>query len=129
LEEIGLPLGGGSEPNYGRFPADPTLSEALLAACERATGTKAVSGTFLTVSRITSSLAESERLTRCLGRVLCESMEGAAAAQVAHHYGLPFGELRAVSNQIEDRERQRWDFEAAAISCARALGAFLGGPR
>jgi futalosine hydrolase len=126
LAEIDLPLAQADPPLYNRFPVDAKLSGRILEACRRATpGGRVASGPLLTASRITSSRAEAERLENLFGPLLCESMEGAAAAQVAHHYGLPFAELRAVSNLIDDRERQRWDFAAATQACCRALSALL----
>ena len=121
--EIGLPL-------ESRFPADPELTVRLLSACRRAAlpGRRTASGPFLTVSRITSSRAEAQRLEQLFGPLLCESMEGAAAAQVARHYGLPFAELRAVSNLVDDRDRQRWDWELAERACCLAVSTLLEGP-
>lgn len=123
LAEIGLPLVATEPPLYGRFPVAEGLTGRVLAACRRSLfpGQELASGPFLTVSRLTCSRAEAGRLQALLGPLLCESMEGAAAAQVAHHYGLPFAEVRAVANLIDDRQRQAWDFGLAARNCGRAV--------
>jgi futalosine hydrolase len=127
LEEIGLPLVPGEPPLYGRFPADPRLAALAVEACRSTLppGRRVASGPLLTVSRITSARAEAERLLRLLGPILGENMEGAAAAQVARHYGLPFCELRAVANLVDDRDRQRWDFSLAASACCLAVAALI----
>ncbi len=40
---------------------------------------------------------------------VCEACEGAAAGLVARRLGLPYAELRVLSNTTGDRERQRWE--------------------
>ena len=42
-----------------------------------------------------------------------EAMEGAAVAVAAARLGVPFAELRVISNTAGDRARQRWDLPAA----------------
>ncbi|MFH0810455.1 MAG: futalosine hydrolase [Pseudomonadota bacterium] len=128
LEEIGLPLQKNTQPPvYNHLPVDAGLSAAALDACRRvAPPFKALAGPFLTVSRVTSALAEAERLSRLFPKkILCENMEGAAAALVALHYGLAFCEIRAISNLVDDREQQSWDFALASQNCARAVAALL----
>jgi len=131
LAEMCVPLPAEEPPMLNRMGADPTLSSRLTAACFEVAGpqVRVASGAMLTVSRITSSRAEAERLVALFGPLLCENMEGAAAAQVARHYGLPFAEVRAVSNLVDDRARQCWDFPLAAASCCRAVAAFVDGLR
>lgn len=51
-----------------------------------------------------------------------EAMEGAAAGLVAARLGVPFAEVRAVSNTTGDRPGQRWDLEAALDAIARFMG-------
>jgi futalosine hydrolase len=127
LAEIGLPLLALDPPLHNRFPVSDALTRRLLAACRQSAlpGQQTLSGAFLTVSRITCCREEADRLEELLGPLLCENMEGAAAAQVAHHYGLAFAEVRSVSNLVDDRERQSWDFELAARNCCRVVRFFL----
>ena len=40
-------------------------------------------------------------------------MEGAAAAHLCLRYDLPFLELRAISNRVEDRNRDAWNIPLA----------------
>ena len=50
-------------------------------------------------------------------------MEGAAAAHVCVLYGVPFLEVRGVSNMVADRDRSAWDLEGAAARAAHAARA------
>jgi futalosine hydrolase len=54
-------------------------------------------------------------------------MEGAAVAQVCETYGVPFLELRGVSNMVEDRNLDNWDLEGAGKMAQQALIALLRG--
>ncbi len=58
--------------------------------------------------------------------VALESMEGFAAAQVALALGLPFVELRAVSNRVGDRDKRNWKLAEAARAAAAAAHYALG---
>jgi futalosine hydrolase len=53
--------------------------------------------------------------------VSVESMEGAAAAQTARALGVPFAELRAVSNVVGERDKAHWDLRGA-VRVARDAG-------
>jgi len=57
--------------------------------------------------------------------VSIESMEGAAAAQVADRLGLPFAEVRGVSNLVGERDKRAWDLRSAIAHSCRALRALL----
>ncbi|HEX7239102.1 MAG TPA: hypothetical protein VF263_02460, partial [Longimicrobiaceae bacterium] len=56
---------------------------------------------------------------------LCEGMEGAALAHVCALYGVPFLELRAVSNAVEDRDLSRWRLPEAVDAATRAVRAVV----
>lgn len=56
---------------------------------------------------------------------ICESMEGAAVAHLCLAYGLPFLEVRGISNLVEDRRREGWDLPLAAQRAQRAGRALL----
>ena len=47
-------------------------------------------------------------------------MEGAAAAHICLMYGVPFAEVRGISNLVVDRDRESWDLPAAADVAQRA---------
>lgn len=78
----------------------------------------------MTVSTITATVTRSNQLHRHFGAVI-ENMEGAGAAHVAIHYGLPFLEIRAVSNRVGDRDKRRWDLPLSFRACAQAVRTYL----
>ena len=81
-------------------------------------------GPFLTSERVTASAGRAQRLERLYGAV-CENMEGAAAAQVAVIYRVPFAELRGISNVVGPRERSSWKIDEAADNAGDAAAFFL----
>jgi futalosine hydrolase len=81
-------------------------------------------GPFLSVSTISGTSARGDELFVRF-RALCENMEGAAAAQVAALYGIPFIEVRGISNMVEDRDRDRWDIDTASYNCAKFIEGFI----
>jgi nucleoside phosphorylase len=60
-------------------------------------------------------------------RAAVESMEGYSLFYVCERYGIPFAELRAVSNRVWD-ERSRWDIPLATARLAEALTEILARP-
>ncbi len=125
--ELGLPIAlvHGHESG-GRFPLDPTLVRAAVDAVERIddsdwpAGRPVVfTGPCVTTSQVTGVQSEGEAI---VGRweALAESMEGAAAAQVCALHGVPFLEVRGVSNLVVDRDRASWEITRAAETAGRA---------
>ena len=57
--------------------------------------------------------------------VAVESMEGAGAARAAAHLGVPFVELRGVSNVVGERDKSAWRLPAAVAAACRAAAAAL----
>lgn len=55
------------------------------------------------------------------GREGIESMEGAAVFYVCLMEGVPFIELRAVSNYVGETDRKKWDIELARQNLVREL--------
>jgi uridine phosphorylase len=51
---------------------------------------------------------------------MVENMEGAAVFAVCHHFGVPCGEIRAVSNYVSD-SREQWDIPTALNNLARII--------
>jgi futalosine hydrolase len=75
---------------------------------------------FVTVSTCSGTNALSDAIEgRTHGAV--ENMEGAAAAQIAQRYGIPFGEVRGISNLTGDRDRAAWKIPEAARAAQEAL--------
>ena len=50
-----------------------------------------------------------------------EAMEGFAVLRAAHLVGVPALEVRAISNEIEEEDRSRWDFTLALAAITDAL--------
>jgi len=118
MEQLGFPLLSGPPPLFNVMPTDPALSERL-AAPSRAPLVR-----FGTSERVTASLEAADRLQRRFD-VAIESMEGAAAAQVCRALGVPFAELRGVSNIVGERDKRAWDVPCAVRASSEALAAAL----
>jgi futalosine hydrolase len=118
MEEIGIPLveASGSRPAlFNYFPLDA----ALVARASKAAGTFAArTGKFLTLSQVTGVRSLGDELYKRFG-ALCESMEGAAAAQVCALHEVPFLEVRGISNLVENRDRAKWRIAEAADAAQR----------
>lgn len=125
-EGIGIPLlERGGERVFNEIALDAALVERARAALE-AVGFRVGVGPFVTVSTCSGTAARGEELVRRFG-ALCEGMEGAALAHVAAIYEVPFLELRAVSNAVEDRDLSRWRLAEAAETAQRAVRVVVAG--
>ncbi|MEV4768442.1 futalosine hydrolase [Micromonospora humida] len=117
VDELGMPpelLGGGPTIDVDR---------ALLGAL-RAALPQAVVGAVLTVSTVTGTAASTTALADRHPDAVAEAMEGYAVAVAATQAGLPFAELRTVSNPVGPRDRDGWRMReafAALTEAARAL--------
>jgi futalosine hydrolase len=101
--------------------AAPHLVEALETALPGA-----VSGDVLTLATVTGTAATADRLATRFPRAAAEAMEGYGVAVAADGAGVPFAELRAISNPIGPRDRAAWrlgDAFAALRAAAPALAA------
>jgi len=131
--ELGLPITQvqGVESG-GRFVFDPALVRAAMDIVQQAEEVRRVEGSerspgrptlfagpCVTSSRITGTASEGEQIRR-RWNALAESMEGAAAAQVCALHGIPFLEIRGISNPVVDRDRASWRIDQAAAVAARA---------
>jgi futalosine hydrolase len=115
-EGIGIPL---VERWFNAFDADAARVEAARHALDAA-GIAARIGPFVTVSACSGTDARGVELAERFGG-LVEGMEGAALAHVATLYDVPFLELRAISNAVEDRDLSRWRLHDAADAAQRAV--------
>lgn len=119
VDELGMPpeqLGGGG----GAIDADPDLLAALTAALPAA-----VTGAVLTVNTVTGTTRTARLLSARHPDAVAEAMEGYGVAVAAAQAGLPFAELRAISNPIGPRDRAAWrlaDALAALTTAAATLG-------
>lgn len=78
-------------------------------------------GAFITVSEVTGTDEKADEMEKRFGGI-CENMEGAAVAQLCILYGIPFLEIRGISNLVKRRNKREWKLSAAArISQEAAL--------
>ncbi|MFW8600349.1 futalosine hydrolase [Desulfobacterota bacterium M19] len=115
------PLAGIEVNNY--MEMDKIFLEQAGAALQRA-AICFQQGPFATVNSVSGTAGRGAALRR-RRRVICENMEGAAAARVCKGFGIPCLELRAVSNMVENRDTSRWRLKEAAWRGAEALRAIL----
>ncbi|NYH44596.1 futalosine hydrolase [Micromonospora jinlongensis] len=116
VAELGMPpamLGVG-----GVVPTDPSLLAALRAALPTAT-----TGPVLTVSTVTGTAASTEELRRRHPEAVAEAMEGYGVAVAAAQAGVPFAELRTISNPIGPRDRDAWRLREALTALTAAAPA------
>ena len=118
MDELGFPLLVKDAQYFNVFPTDAGLTEALVKATQ---GMKAVFGTSETV---TGSLDEARVLQERFD-LSVESMEGAAAAQVCLALGVPFSEVRGISNIVGERDKRAWSIPRAVKAVNEAMLAFL----
>lgn len=68
-------------------------------------------GTILTV--LTATGTEDTFRFRAMHGACAEAMEGYGVATAAEERGIPFAEIRTISNQVGVRDKAKWDFSAA----------------
>lgn len=129
LDLIGIPLvKRGRKKYFNAFPLDkPLIRKAVRAAqlvTHHASPVTVKKGTFLTLSTCTGTKKRAIELERRFGAV-CENMEGAAIAQICSIYGIPFAEIRGISNIVEDRDLSKWNIKLAAENCQKAALEFI----
>ncbi len=107
---------------FNEFPVDKRLSRMALKAARAIAHCR--SGVFLTVSACTGTRRRSGELEGKFDS-LCENMEGAAIAHICRLYGIPFVEIRGISNIVEDRDKDKWNMRLAAENCQKAVLHFL----
>ncbi len=122
-EHIGIPLVRTAQiTRHNRFPA----AEMLLAGSHDALAAASINGrvfrgTFITLSTCTGTTERARELEKHFGNPLCENMEGAAAAQVAELHGVPWIEVRGISNIVQDRDLSKWEIKRAAAAAQVAV--------
>lgn len=117
MKALGFPLLGA---HYNAFPTDPTLTRTLTSL------TAGAACAFGTSETVTGNFALAEVLRERFG-VSVESMEGAAAAQVCTAFGVPFAELRGISNVVGERDKTHWVLPDAVRAVNRAVLGYVAG--
>lgn len=82
------------------------------------------SGAFVTVSTITDSKEDAQKIYQVLNPVM-EAMEGAAIAHVARMFHCPMLEIRSCSNMAGERDKSLWDIPLAVAHLGKALSFLL----
>lgn len=114
LEQLGL-------GTRGPFTADPALTDALDARL--GPGLPRVVGA--TVSTCSGTDARAAAIGAACPGAVVESMEGAAVGAVCTALGIPWAQLRVVSNRTGDRDRGGWDLPAALARLHEAVARLL----
>lgn len=100
--------------------AATVLDADLVARAAAATG--AIVGPVLTVSTVTGTAQRAAELAAA-HRPAAEGMEGAGVLAAAEAHGVPFLELRAISNPVGPRDRAGWDLPGALARLGPAVRA------
>jgi futalosine hydrolase len=120
LDEMGL----GST----RFRVDPNLVVQVTEPLREA-GLAVITGPVLTLSTVTGTTITAKELVKRVPGAVAEAMEGFGVATVAQTYHVPFLEIRAISNLVGPRDRDKWRIDEALdvlSSASSALGELLG---
>lgn len=117
LDVTALGLAGGAPL---RSPDARRVRSALAAA-----GITARGGTVLTLATMTGTDARGATLADAFPDAVAEAMEGYGVAWAAVEHGLPWVEVRAVSNLVGRRDRSTWDTPWAFESLAAAVAALV----
>jgi futalosine hydrolase len=80
-----------------------------------------VRGEILTLASITGSDGQAANLAHRYPDAVGEAMEGFGVATAAQQAGLPFAEIRTVSNFVGDRDVEQWDWGSALKSLTSAI--------
>lgn len=96
----------------GIYPSDPKLLDLYHGLFSRGFAGPVARGNFITVSSITASPGHAQKIYNRFSPVM-EAMEGAAAFHVAALYDVPIIEIRAASNFVGERDKEKWNFPLA----------------
>ena len=113
---MGFPLAG--------FPgsAVPVSSEAVQWCRSWLSSLSPVVAPVATVSTCSGENVLAAEVQRRTGAA-AEGMEGAAVGLVGFRLGLPFAEIRVISNTTGDRPSQKWDMKVALARLTEVIGA------
>ena len=85
--------------------------------------TRAITGIVLTVSTVTGTAATAAALRARYPDAVAEAMEGFGVATAAALHGVPFAEVRAISNLVGPRDRPSWRIPEALAALTEAFAA------
>jgi len=90
-----------------RVVADAALASRLTNSL-RSSGIPTHCGPVLTLSTVTGTAETAELLAARVPGAAAEAMEGYGVAEAASRFGIPFMEIRAISNAVGPRDRAAW---------------------
>jgi futalosine hydrolase len=99
----------GKQSFYNKFPMDQKIVNKAVKILQ---GFIPKIGPFVTISEITGTQEKADEMEKRF-RGICENMEGAAVAQLCTLYGIPFLEIRGISNVVKQRNKKEWKLSAA----------------
>jgi futalosine hydrolase len=102
-----------------RIPVEEKMSCSLVETL-RAAGMTAGYGAILTLSTVTGTAETAAKLAERIPGAAAEAMEGYGVAEAAHRHGIPFIEIRAISNAVGPRDRAAWRIGDALASLEAA---------
>jgi len=123
LEALGFPAVATPHPAYNRFAPPSTLlkrAEEVLSKTAARLAVRLQTATALTVSSCSGTSARGALLAR-RWQGSGENMEGGAVAQVCCAWGVPWLEVRGISNLVVDRDLSGWDLPRAGKHAQEAV--------
>lgn len=113
-------------PLYGfsQFTADAAVVQSLCAAAQSLAAEQSFNvhqGLIISGDTFVSSALASQVLCAVLPAALCVEMEGAAAAQVCHDYGVPFAAVRTISDRADDAAHIDFPAFVESVAGPRAI--------
>ncbi len=100
-----------------QYPVAPRLAGELAAR------TDGRLGTVLTVATVTGTRVTADERRGRFPDAVAEAMEGAGVAAAATLHGVPFAEIRTISNCVGPRDRAAWRIPDALIALGHAIDA------
>ncbi|WP_310376669.1 futalosine hydrolase [Catenuloplanes atrovinosus] len=109
------------------FGTSVVAADVALTALLRAALPDALRGDVLTVNTVTGTAARAAALGARHPAAVAEAMEGFGVAAAARTAGVPFAELRTISNPVGPRDRAAWNLPAALTALTAAFAALAPG--
>ncbi|HZE40951.1 MAG TPA: futalosine hydrolase [Stackebrandtia sp.] len=115
--ELGMVDESGFTP-LGELGFGSNVAVCALRLAAKVTGTR---GDVLTVATITGTRDEAARLAKSYPDAVAEAMEGFGVGTAAAQAGLPFVEVRSISNAVGDRDVAGWDWTGGFAALTKAM--------
>jgi len=114
--DLGIETPDGFEPI-----GTPALDVPPDVVADLAARTNGVTGPVLTVSTVTGTAATAAALRARYPDAVAEAMEGFGVATAAAQHGVPFAEVRAISNLVGPRNPPSWRIPEALAALGKAF--------